>query len=205
MSGHHAGAAREFDAVGEGPQEQRFVGDLDRHRVAIALESDQGEMVGPDRRGPRARERRRQGQEMFPLYRQPLADGLLAPAHPSFPLLPALFTQVVVERFPGGELSGRDKPVSPAVANPTLYASLLPAGTGIAEVGLKQVVAAQADERRLFLPVAPVEHLQHGCLEVVVPDLLWHAAEEVESCGVAVKEDLLWLRRVGFHEGGAGV
>src|SRR5690606_39164163 len=145
-------------------------------RVAVALESDQGEVVGPDGHGPRAEEGRRQGQEMFLLHRQPLADGLLASTHPSRPFLSALLAQVVVESFPGRKLSGRDKPVAPAVANPTLYASFLPAGTGIAEVGLKQVVAAQADERLLFLPVAPFEHLQHGCLEIVVPDLLWHAA-----------------------------
>ena len=123
------------------------------------------------------------------------------------PHRPAAFAQ------PGVELGKRAKapllslqPDAPAaVLHVLLHHPFLPARGDVAEVGIKQVVAAHGIEARVDDAAFALLDLVHRRLHVVVNAPVGHTAQSGKAAGVGIEQHLVALAGVGHQpEGAAG-
>ena len=90
------------------------------------------------------------------------------------------------------------------IAYVLLHLALLPAGGGVAEVGLEQKVAGHGAETRIDLALLAPADLIHRGLHVVVNPAPGHAAQRRQAVVVGIEQHLVGLQRIAAqHEGPA--
>ncbi|MNL26522.1 hypothetical protein D3C87_1480510 [compost metagenome] len=83
------------------------------------------------------------------------------------------------------------------ILNVLLDLALLPARSGIAELGRKDVVVRHRKETDIDLSLLAAAHAIDRCLHVIVDATTRHAAERTEAVPMGVKQHFMRLQQVG--------
>jgi hypothetical protein len=116
----------------------------------------------------------------------------------------AALLEEVVQFLEGVDLWDWHQEVAPSVAHQILDQTFLVGLPWSTEATLKEVMASEGNESLLLLRLPASQAGSDGLGEMVVPDVLGHAAEEGEGFLVAFKEGLLTLVGEGHQEGSFG-
>jgi hypothetical protein len=206
VNGQHFPTIGNLYPIHKGPQEQGVIAGLHRHTVAVGLEGDQAQAVGPDRQSATAGEGPfRQRKQVRVLLLPEFSDGVLLPTQSPAGLGQALLPEEGVQLLEGGDLGQWHQEVAPGVAYQVLHQAFLMGFSWSAKTALKEVVASEGNEGLLFLELPAHQPGPHGLGEVVIPDVLGHASEKGEGLLVPRQERLLLLVGKGHDKRKLGV